>query len=202
MQRPSTDFSSELRLPLQWAAGALAVFGWFLAVTVDPRLDSSSQLRLVLIGTLIFATAIIAWRLDSRNRRTSHWLVIGLSIGAVLLVHQQWQFPGFLALLGIPAALAAPLISVQAMWAVAATESLLLAAGFVLDLTTLGKYSLPSPAFGRSQPSSSRLSDRFTASPLGIGTSSSGSRNSLNKRATKKFSWSRLWMTWCRRTSN
>ncbi len=139
MQRPSTDFSSELRLPLQWAAGALAVFGWFLAVTVDPRLDSSSQLRLVLIGTLIFATAIIAWRLDSRNRRTSHWLVIGLSIGAVLLVHQQWQFPGFLALLGIPAALAAPLISVQAMWAVAATESLLLAAGFVLDLTTLGE---------------------------------------------------------------
>ncbi len=65
--------------------------------------------------------------------------MIGLSIGAVLLVHQQWQFPGFLALLGIPAALAAPLISVQAMWAVAATESLLLAAGFVLDLTTLGE---------------------------------------------------------------
>jgi len=139
MQRPSTDFSSELRLPLQWAAGALAVFGWFLAVTVDPRLDSSSQLRLVLIGTLIFATAIIAWRLDSRYRRTSHWLMIGLSIGAVFLVHQQWQFSGFLALLSVPAALTAPLISVPAMWAVAVIESLLLAAGFVLDLTTLGE---------------------------------------------------------------
>ena len=45
--------------------------------------------------------------------------------------------PGFLALLGIPVRWLAPLISVQAMWAVAATESLLLAAGFVLDLTTL-----------------------------------------------------------------
>ncbi len=139
MQRPSTDFSSELRLPLQWVAAALAVSGWLLAVTVDPRLDSSNQLRLVLIGTLIFATAIMAWRLDNRSGQISRWLVIGLAVAAIFLVRQQWHLPGFLVLLAFPVALSAPLISLPAMWAIASIESLLLAASFVLDLSTIGE---------------------------------------------------------------
>ncbi len=136
MEKPSADFSSELRLPLQWVAGTLAVGGWLLAVTVDPRLDSTSQFRLVLIGTLIFATAVMAWRLDNRSGRASRWLMIGLAIVSIILVNRQWQFPGFLALLAFPAALAAPLISLPAMWAVATAETLLLTAGVVLGLAT------------------------------------------------------------------
>ena len=137
MEKPSTDIVSELRLPIKWVAGVLAAAGWILAVTVDPRLDPNAQLRLMLLGALIQVAAIIAWQLDRRSGWASRWLVIALTIAAIALVDQHWQLPGFLALLAVPAALAAPLIGLPAMWATAAAESALLAFGVTAGLAAV-----------------------------------------------------------------
>ena len=137
MQKPSTDIVSEFRLPLRWAAGLLAIAGWTLAVTVDPLLAPGEQFRLMAIAMLLLATAIIAWRLDQRSGRLSRWLVIILTTAMVILVHRYWPEPGFLSLLAVSVALAAPLIGLAAMWATAVAETVLLAFGVLIQLTGL-----------------------------------------------------------------
>jgi len=137
MQQPSTDIISEFRLPLKWAAGLLAIAGWLLAVTVDPRLAPNEQLRLMAIAVLLLAMAIIAWQLDQRSAQTSRWLVIALATAMVVLVHRFWPAPGFLSLLAVPVALAAPLIGLPAMWVTAVAQSVLLAGGVLIKLASL-----------------------------------------------------------------
>lgn len=129
MNDTTTDFASELRLPLKWVAALMALVGWILAVTVSAQHAPLLQIRLALISTMVQVVAIIAWRLDRRYSRASRWLVIALMMGTVFVVSHDWQWPSFMVLLVVPTALTAPLISRQAVWITASIETLLLLAG-------------------------------------------------------------------------
>lgn len=126
------SFASELRISHKWVVGLVAVAGWFLILTVDPRLGAEVQFRLVLIGVLVEAGALFAWRCDGQWQWLGSWLAVFLFVVVVVLVSFAWEWPAFLAMLAVPAALAGPLIDLRAVWKTTAAETAMLAAGVSL----------------------------------------------------------------------
>jgi signal transduction histidine kinase/CheY-like chemotaxis protein len=116
---PQHRFAAELRAPT-WPAAA-AVMGasllvvWFTAP--HPVLFP------------LAAIAGIALLLNSRQPLLAGWLLIAAVVAAIALGWAWLEIPGLLALLAVPAALAAVLISLPAAIGCAVAESVLLVAG-------------------------------------------------------------------------
>jgi signal transduction histidine kinase/CheY-like chemotaxis protein len=126
MRNSSLDFKSELRISPNLVVVVLAISGMVLVFMSDMRPDRSSELRMMLIALLCYAMSMIILLLGRWKSIVGQWsAVIALAI-LVHLVSFWLGVPGFLALMMVPTALAATLISLSAAGVVAVGETLLL----------------------------------------------------------------------------
>jgi signal transduction histidine kinase/CheY-like chemotaxis protein len=130
MDRESVRLSPELRASPQSAVfvlGAVAVG----VLLIGGRMDDPYALQLQTVGLSLGATAGLTWLLSLWSLNASRWAVVVECGALVLLLHLWGVAPGALALLALPTAIAAALISVPASigTALSATGALLLLRG-------------------------------------------------------------------------
>jgi signal transduction histidine kinase/CheY-like chemotaxis protein len=118
-----SGFKYELRISPKPVAVAVALLGAALIHLGNRQGSAEEQLLQVLLGAAIQLNAVSIWWLDGRQPRISGWLgVLGLVAG-VYAVSIRFAVPGGLALLAVPTAVAAGLISPWAAAGIAAGET-------------------------------------------------------------------------------
>lgn len=128
MEMSTLNSKSELRIPFGAVIAILTILGLVFTLLSDFQPDASKWLPLDLCTLMLFAASVIAWPLESWKPCAGRWLTILTLIAVIHLVNLWLDTPGSLALVAIPTALAAPLISSPAAVAAATGESLLLVA--------------------------------------------------------------------------
>ena len=123
-----SGLEADLRISLKPVTVVLIVLSLALFLWSDSQPDPSQWVPTVLLALLLLAVAGLAWSLSSWRPWMSRWLTI-LGLTAAIHLAKMWLgIPGVLALTAIPAALAAPMISLSAAAIVAVGESVLLMA--------------------------------------------------------------------------
>ena len=119
---------AELRTPLTPVVLVLGGLGVLLLFGSNEPTDLFDQHTVALIGLLVVASSGGAWMLSQWRPLVGRWFAV-LSVALLIVCVNSWlRTPGTLALMAIPPVLALPLISLPAAGAIAAGESLALAA--------------------------------------------------------------------------
>ena len=123
MNASSTALESELRVSPKPVIAAIVAFGAMLQIIGE---GSPAWARIWSFALLIFAVAVVAWLLDSWKTSIGRWFLVSGLVLLVWFITRWFDAPAALAVMAIPVALAASLISISASTAMATGVSLLL----------------------------------------------------------------------------
>ena len=132
-----TGFDPDLRVSPKWVLAALALLGFALAYASEAVRLSPVRLPLQVLANVGYGLALGLWLLGERRPRIARWSTMVALIALVFLAGGLLERPGILGLLGIPTALIAAVISIQAAAGAAAGVTALL-----LLLTRTGVISV------------------------------------------------------------
>lgn len=110
----------------RWIMGVLVLSGLALAMISDSWTDPASRLWLRSLVILFYTVSLTGWLLDSWKAQAGRWFIILALIAIIFLGFRGLEGSELLALLVIPTALAATMVSLPAAAAVAIGETLLL----------------------------------------------------------------------------
>ena len=128
MSESTSDFASELRISIELIIAVLLALGTLLVLISDDQSAAASAVKTGSLGVLLYVASATTWLLYSWRRRLGRWYAVLVLVAAVFLTNHWLEVPGTLALLGIPTAVAAALISTPAATAVAVSATALLVA--------------------------------------------------------------------------
>jgi len=123
MSASSVGFESELRIPTKSVITVLAAFGLVFQVMGSILYD---PLKVLDFALLIQVLSAATWVLDNWKPWVGRWITIIALIIVIQLIDSGLDVPGTQALMAIPTALAAALISLPAATATAVGETVLL----------------------------------------------------------------------------
>ncbi len=123
MDNSMAGFNPDMRVSPQVVIAALAALSWVLALLSQSLYE---PVKMEGLAVLLAVSSIVAWVLERRNPYLGRWLIVVMLIIVILVVHGWLRLPGDLALLAVPAALAAALLSLPAALGTALGEVALL----------------------------------------------------------------------------
>jgi signal transduction histidine kinase/CheY-like chemotaxis protein len=126
MNESTASFEPDLRISHKWVLIVLVLLGQALYLLSDVLPDTTTQLRLTVLATLLYALAASVWLLDRWKPWLGRWFMIAALVAMIYLGNSWLDVPGFLTLMVIPTALAATLISLPAATMTAFGQTVLL----------------------------------------------------------------------------
>ena len=121
----SPDFKRDLRVSPAWVIALMVAVGMALGLAAQGHSDLVERTKLQDLSLLLLLLTLLAWFLDKWKPSLGRWgVVISLAM-MVYWTHRWLQAPDLLALLVIPTALAAALISLPAALVTAIGETAL-----------------------------------------------------------------------------